>query len=277
MNDTSTVPVTTSTLEVPGARLHYEVRGWGPLVVLIGAPMDGRAFTPLAELLAADHMVLTTDPRGIFRSSVDDRDQDSTPQQRGDDLARLIAHLDAGPAVVLGSSGGAVSALALAETRPDLVSTVIAHEPPLDELVEDRVQLREQTDDMIATYLGGDPRGAFAKFLKIANIELPPPVFEAIVGGDRDEQSLADEHFQYAHMLLPTVSFVPDVAALRRNGTRVVVGIGEDSTGQLCDRTSRALAAQLDIEPTMFPGDHIGFTDDPAAFAVRLREVLAAG
>ncbi|WP_155372569.1 alpha/beta fold hydrolase [Catellatospora vulcania] len=274
MNDTSTV--TTGVLDVPGARLHYEVRGTGPLVVLIGAPMDGRAFTPLAELLAADHTVLTTDPRGIFRSQVDDREQDSTPQQRGDDLARLITHLDAGPAVVLGSSGGAVSALALAEARPDLVRTVIAHEPPLDELVEDRVELREQTDDMIATYLGGDPRGAFAKFLKIANIELPPPVFEAIVGGERDEQSVADEHFQYAHMLLPTVSFVPDTAALLKNGTRVVVGIGEESTGQLCDRTSRALAALLDIEPTMFPGDHIGFTEHPAAFAARLREVLAA-
>ncbi|GIG00946.1 alpha/beta fold hydrolase [Catellatospora citrea] len=277
MNDTSTVPVTSSTLQVPGARLHYEVRGAGPLVVLVGAPMDGRAFTPLAELLAADHMVLTTDPRGIFRSTVDDRDQDSTPQQRGDDLARLITHLDAGPAVVLGSSGGAVSALALAETRPELVSTVIAHEPPLDELVEDRAELRAATDDMIATYLGGDPRGAFAKFLKIANIELPPPVFEAIVGGERDEQSVADEHFQYAHMLLPTVSFVPDTAALRGNGTRVVVGIGADSTGQLCDRTSRALAASLGIEPTMFPGDHIGFADDPVAFAARLREVLAVG
>lgn len=273
MNDISTV--TTGVLAVPGARLHYEVRGAGPLVVLIGAPMDARAFTPLAELLAADHTVLTTDPRGIFRSSVDDRDQDSTPQQRGDDLARLIEHLDAGPAVVLGSSGGAVSALALAEARPELVGTVIAHEPPLDELVEDRAELRVATDDMIATYLGGDPRGAFAKFLKIANIELPPPVFEAIVGGERDEQSVADEHFQYAHMLLPTVSFVPDTAALRKNGTRIVVGIGQDSTGQLCDRTSRALAALLDIEPTMFPGDHIGFADDPVAFAARLREVLA--
>ncbi|GAA2354703.1 hydrolase [Catellatospora methionotrophica] len=269
MNDYST-----GELAVPGARLHYEVRGSGPLLVLIGAPMDARAFTPLAELLAADHTVLTTDPRGIFRSQVDDRDSDATPEQRGDDLARLITHLGAGPAVVLGSSGGAVSALALAQTRPDLVSTVIAHEPPLDELVEDRAELRAQTDDMIATYLAGDHRGAFAQFLRIANIELPPPVFEAIVGGERDEQTVADEHFQYAHMLLPTVSFVPDTDALR--GTRVVVGIGEDSTGQLCDRTSRALAARLGIDPTMFPGDHVGFAGDPAKFAVRLREVLAA-
>ena len=59
---------------------------------------------------------------------------------RADDLARLLIHLDAGPAVVLGSSGGAVSALALVQAHPELVHTVIAHEPPLDELLDDREQ-----------------------------------------------------------------------------------------------------------------------------------------
>src|SRR3954468_7312149 len=96
----------TDTLDVPGARLHYEVRGSGPLVVLVGAPMDAIAFAPLADQLATDYTVLTTDPRGINRSSVADRDQDSTPQLRAADLAHLITHLDAGPAAVFGSSGG---------------------------------------------------------------------------------------------------------------------------------------------------------------------------
>lgn len=53
------------------------------------------------------------------------------------------------------------------------------------------------------------------------------------------------------------------------------VGIGEASAGELCDRAGRALAAELGIAPTMFPGGHIGFAEDPASFAVRLREVLA--
>ena len=57
-----------ATLEVPGARLYYEVRGRGPLVVLVGAPMDAGPFGPLADLLAGDYTVLTTDPRGINRS-----------------------------------------------------------------------------------------------------------------------------------------------------------------------------------------------------------------
>jgi hypothetical protein len=34
------------------------------------------------------------------------------------------------------------------------------------------------------------------------------------------------------------------------------------------------LAAAPGIEPTMFPGGHIGFTENPSGFAARLRAVL---
>jgi pimeloyl-ACP methyl ester carboxylesterase len=273
MNPTSTVSA--RTLAVPGARLHHEVRGEGPLVVLVAAPMDARPFAPLADLLATDHTVLTTDPRGINRSPVDDPDQDSTPELRADDLARLIRALDAGPAVVLGSSGGAVSALALVQAHPELVRTVIAHEPPLEELLDDRAELRDRTDDMVATYLAGDTMAAWRAFMAIANIDLPGELLEQMFGGERDPQTVADEHFQFAHMLRPTTRWIPDVAALRSAPTRIVIGIGEESTGQLCDRTSRALAAQLGVAPTMFPGGHIAFAEDPGRFAARLRDVLA--
>jgi len=270
----TTIPFTAGTLAVPGARLHYEVRGDGPLVLLTGAPMDARSFEQLAGLLARDHTVLTTDPRGINRSSVEHPDRDSTPRERADDLARLLTHLDAGPAVALGSSGGAVSALALAQERPELVHTVIAHEPPLDELLEDRAQLAAATEDMIATYLAGDVVGAWERFLKIAAIDFPPELIEQVFLADRSPQVVADEHFQFAHMLRATVRWVPDFDRLRAVPTRIVVGIGEESAGQLCDRASRALAAGLGSAPTLFPGDHIGFAEQPAAFEVRLRAVL---
>ena len=275
MNHTPTVPVTTATLQVPDARLYYEVRGEGPLVVLVGAPMDARAFAPLADLLATDHTVLTTDPRGINRSPVHDRERDSTPQMRADDLSRLIAHLDAGPAVVLGSSGGAVSALALVQAHPEQVHTVIAHEPPLLELLPDREQQRAATDDMIATYLSGDTAGAWAKFLTHAGITMTEEETAAMFPAEPDPQAIADEHFQYAHMLRPTTRWVPDTGALRSTTSRVLVGLGEESAGQLPDRFTRALAAELGVEPTMFPGGHIGFADDPERFAPRLRAVLA--
>ncbi|MCS7478415.1 alpha/beta fold hydrolase [Umezawaea endophytica] len=268
--------VVVDTLRVPDASLHYEVRGRGPLVVLVGAPMDAGAFEGLAELLAVDHTVLTTDPRGINRSSVDFPDRDSTPEMRADDLARLIREVDAGAAVVFGSSGGAVSALALAQGYPELVRVVIAHEPPLVELLPDREELRAGTDEIIALHAAGDVVGAWRKFLAQANISMPEEVFQMMFAGERSEQQVADDRFQHEHMMVPTVAFEPDVEGLRAGAVRVVVGIGEESGGQICDRTSRALAGVLGVEPTFFPGDHIGFVGDAGAFEVRLREVLAA-
>lgn len=265
---------TTGTLRVPDARLHYEVRGQGPLIALVGSPMDAQAFEGVADLLAADYTVLTTDPRGINRSLLDDPEQDSTPVLRAGDLARLVAHVDAGPAVALGSSGGACTVLALAQHHPEAARAVIAHEPPLIELLDDREELHKGTDDLIATYRAGDVLGAWGKFMAQANIMLPEGVLEQMFGGERDPQQVADERRFFSHELWGTTLMRPDVAALRAGRTRVVVAIGEDSSGQLCDRTSRALAGALGTEPTLFPGDHIGFAEEPADFAVRLRKVV---
>jgi pimeloyl-ACP methyl ester carboxylesterase len=262
------------TMDVAGARLYFEVRGQGPLVVLAGAPMDAAAFAPLADLLATDHTVLTTDPRGINRSPLDDPEEDSTPELRAEDLARLITRVDAGPAVALGSSGGAVSALALAQARPDLVRTVIAHEPPLVRLVEDRDELLKGTDEMIATHAAGDTLGTWRLFMAQANIDMPDGMLEMIFGGERDPQALADERRWFAHELRKTVGWRIDADGLR--AADVMIGIGEDSAGELCDRTSRVLAGILGREPVMFPGGHTGMVDEPARFAERMREVLAA-
>jgi pimeloyl-ACP methyl ester carboxylesterase len=266
---------TTRTLEVPGACLHHEVRGRGPRVVLVGAPMGADAFAPLADLLAPDHTVLTADPRGVGRSRVDDLQQESTPEVRADDLSRLIASLDTGPAVVLGSSGGAVTALALTQARPDQVSTVIAHEPPLPELVDDRDRLRAATQRIVDAYRTEGSAAAWREFVVLADLVLPEDDGSSLPEPtERDPQADADERHFFLCELRATTRWCPDLAALRAVPSRVVVGIGEESAGELCDRTSRALAAALGTEPTMFPGSHTGFVQDPAAFATRLREVL---
>jgi pimeloyl-ACP methyl ester carboxylesterase len=254
--------------------LYYEVRGAGPLVLIAGAPMDATSFAPLADLLADDHTVLTTDPRGINRSPVDDPHRDSTPQLRADDLSQLLAHLDAGPAAVLGSSGGAVSVLALAQAHPEQVHTVIAHEPPLIELLPDRAERHAGNEDVIARWLADDHVGSWQAFLDNANIRLPGAVLEAMFAAEPDPQAIADNHYQNTHMLRPTTRFRPDITALRSAAARIVVGIGETSAGQLCDRASRALATALGTEPAMFPGGHTGFAENPGGFAARMRSVL---
>ena len=271
----SPVHVTAETLDASGVRLYYELRGHGPLLAIVGAPMHTAPFAPVADLLAADHTVLTMDPRGHFGSVADDPEADSTPQLRADDLARLISHVDAGPAIVLGSSGGAVTALALVQAYPQLVSTVVAHEPPLVPLLEDREQQFAMNEDAIATYVSGDTLGAVRKFMVSIGFAMPEEVFLQAFGGEKSAAEAASERFFYLHELRGTAGWQPDVHALRETAAHLVIGIGESSAGQLCDRTSRALAAELGIAPTMFPGGHGGFMEDPAAFADRLREVVA--
>jgi len=268
------VSVTTGTLTVPGARLHYELRGSGPLVAIVGAPMHTAPFAPLADLLAADHTVLTADPRGHFGSVLDDPETDSTPGLRAEDLARLIRHVDAGPATVLGSSGGAVTTLALVQAHPELVRTAVAHEPPLAQLLEDREQQLATSKDTVAIYAGGDRLGAVRQFMNNAGFVMPEEVFLQIFGGEQSPDQLASERFFYLHELHGTVDWVADLDTLRNTPVHLVIGIGETSAGMFCDRTSRSIAAELKIEPSLFPGGHGGFMENPAGFADRLREVI---
>ncbi len=81
---------TVRSVTVPGARLHYEVRGsGGPLLLVIGSPMGSADFAPLADALAGDHTVVTYDPRGHANSTIDDPDEDSTAESRADDIAAV--------------------------------------------------------------------------------------------------------------------------------------------------------------------------------------------
>ena len=273
MHPSSVVP-TVVTLPAPGAELHLEVRGEGPVVLLAGCPMDAGAFAPLADLLASDHTVITTDPRGINRSRVRDRDRDVTPEMLADDLSRILTSLELGPAALFGSSGGAVGALALALIHPEQVHTVIAHEPPLEELLEDRAELRTGTEAMVATYLAGDVAGAWRMFFAGADITMPDEWTPDWLDGERDPQAVADEQFFFAHTLRASTWWRPDLATLRDGATRIVVGVGQESAGQVCERTSIALAAAIGTVPTVFPGDHTGFVEEAERFAAQLRAVL---
>lgn len=84
-----------SYLEVPDARLYYETRGAGPLMLLIpGANGDANGFAPFADELAGDFTVVTYDRRGYTRSVLDGaQDYAHRLQTDADDARRLIGHL----------------------------------------------------------------------------------------------------------------------------------------------------------------------------------------
>jgi pimeloyl-ACP methyl ester carboxylesterase len=276
---TTTDGLVSRSLDVPGARLHYEVRGRGPLLLVVGSPMAAAEFAPLAHALATDHTVVTYDPRGFRGSPVDDPDGPSNPDLRADDVAAILDDLGAPSADVFGSSGGAVTGLALVTRHPGRVGTLIAHEPPLLELLPDAEAQRVATADIVATFRTDGLQAAWMKFMVNAGFDLaaagdgPPP--EPQGEPVNLEQELAEGARFFLHDLVPTTQYVPDVEALRASGARIVVGLGAESGHLLTQRTSVALAERLGVDTTEFPGDHGGFMGAPADFAARLRGALA--
>ena len=125
----------TYALEVPGAVLRYDVResdpAGGPVLVMIGSPMGAAGFATLAARFT-DHTVVTYDPRGVERSERTDPAVEVTPEVHAADVRAVIEAVGRRPVDVLASSGGAVNALALVASHPDLVRTLVAHEPPGD-------------------------------------------------------------------------------------------------------------------------------------------------
>lgn len=261
-------------LDVPGARLHYEVQGSGPVLMLIGHPMDSTGFAAIAPLLAGDRTVVTYDPRGFGRSTIDDRDQDAEPDLLADDVRRVLEAVGGAPAAVFGSSGGAVTGLALVARHPDHVQTLVAHEPPVGTLVPNAEEVRTRVQEIYDTYRGDGIGAAWQKFFDFAGLQLPPQAGGAGQSPPTAEMVATSERF-FRHGLLPIALYEPDLGALRVASTRVVVAGGTTSRGEFAQRAAAALAERLGTPLVDFPGGHGGFATDAEDFAAVLRFTLA--
>lgn len=266
----------TTTLDAPGATLAYEVLGTGPVLVLIGHPMPADGFRALAAKLATDHTVVLHDPRGTGESPMTDPTEPPDPEVLAEDLSRVIAAVTSDPVDVFGSSGGAITALALAAAHPEQVGTVVAHEPPLTEYLPDAAATRAALAGVAATYREHGLFPAMGAFMAVAGFTMPAPDADAPPPPPPSE---ADQR-SMTRMLLGIESvctYRVDSAGLPTDRVRVGVGAWSGDA-ELTGRTSRAVAAGLGVPLDVFPGGHGGFVPeqggDPAAFAAVLRSLL---
>jgi pimeloyl-ACP methyl ester carboxylesterase len=264
-----------TTLDVPGARLHYETRGSGPVLLAIGSPMDSTGFAALAEALADRFTVVTYDPRGIAKSTREDDDADITPEVQADDVHRLIEAVGGGPVDYFGSSGGAVVGLALVQAHPGDVRTLVAHEPPVIEMLDDPERQHADITRIYETYRAEGTGPAMMMFMRHIGVlgdgEVPAwePTPEQLAGMEPTNRVF------FGHLIRQTTGFRPDLDALRAAPTRIVVGVGAASKGQLAHRTGAAFAERFGAEAVEFPGDHGGFIGEAQPFAALLQKVLA--
>ncbi|MGW7003337.1 alpha/beta fold hydrolase [Streptomyces sp. NPDC054933] len=269
---------TTGSLKVPGATLHYEMRGSGPVLLLIpGGAADAGLYEGMAADLAAQYTVVSYDPRGLSRSPLDGPLTDQRVEEWSEDAHRLLELLSPHEeAYVLGSSSGAIVALDLLARHPERLRRVVAHEPPLLEVLEDPAPHRGLFAEVREISRKQGVGAAMARFSEGLGerpaeraTELPPEIREMA------PRMHANLPVFLEHMLCPFTATVPDVSALRRVADRLVLAAGRDSRGQapLYGPAAR-LAQLLDTEVVEFPGGHVGCTEHPKEFAKQLLAAL---
>jgi 3-oxoadipate enol-lactonase len=111
----------TQRLAVPGGEIAYDVTGSGPTIVLMhGAFMDRRSWDRQVPVLAKRFRVVRYDIRPFGESPRVDK-----PYSVADDLLRLLDHVGAPRAHLMGHSFGGNQALEFAVRHPDRVASLI--------------------------------------------------------------------------------------------------------------------------------------------------------
>ncbi|HKT00343.1 MAG TPA: alpha/beta hydrolase [Rugosimonospora sp.] len=278
-------------LPVPGAAIYYEVRGSGPVLLLIcGGVYDADGYAGLAGQLADRYTVVTYDRRGNSRSAAGVPREPQRIEVHADDAYRVLHAVGVaagGPAYVFGNSSGAEIGLELAARHPELVRTLIAHEPPIFDLLPDAGRLFDlmgQVEEVFAAQGPGPAMQVFGAGLAMRGGE---PEDERVPGGAqappepdpamlammaRMEQNMA---FFIGYEVPPFGRYTADLAALRGSGVRIVPAVGAESVDEPPHRSALALAERLGVKAVTFPGDHGGFGSHVPEFARLLDEVLS--
>ena len=257
-------------LAVPGAELYWSERGSGPTVLMLqGGDGDAEGSNAIAERSSGFRFV-SFDRRGLSRSTLE------TPSGlelavHTDDAAAVIAAAGGGPVFVFGTSIGALIGLDLVARYPDLVTRLIAHEPPATEFLseEDRASSDRARDEIEATYKSAGVLQAMRKFLAATGVDfmdreddvgLPAP----------NPARVANLKFFLEHDAPAARRHRVDVEALRPHREKIVLAVGAKSKGLWLHRCGAGLAAALGVELVEFPGGHGGYQSHPRGFAEKL-------
>jgi pimeloyl-ACP methyl ester carboxylesterase len=280
-------------LKVPGATLHVFSQGSGPTLLLIpGAPADSYFFAGVGAVLAEKYTVVTMELRGLSRSPLDGEPADLTPADFAADAATVLDKYADGPAFVLGASGGAIAGLELVARYPGKVSTLVAHEPPAAAVLPNGDAWIAFFDEIHETGKTMGSGAAFGRFIAS---------FDGYDGPEKDESKgeppafpmpdfsqLSPEEMEgfqrmgtntdvfVNHIIRDTPRYVPDYEALKGSDTKIVIGVGEASGGQLPHKAGQKIADNLGIEATVFPGDHQGFGTHTQEWAAAVDRALSS-
>lgn len=161
------------TSAINGLQLYWELSGGEgePLVLVHGSWGDHHNWAQVVPGLSSSFHVAAYDRRG--HSGSERPPGEGCVDEDVADLAALIGYLFDGPVHVIGNSFGAAISLRLATQRPELIRSLVVHEPPLFGLLESQTEtapalaaLRERIGAVARQLEAGDPAAGARLFVE---------------------------------------------------------------------------------------------------------------
>ncbi|WP_372347041.1 alpha/beta fold hydrolase [Streptomyces sp. KL116D] len=266
-------------LTVDGAKLYYEVRGSGPLLLVAqSGEGDADRSVDLVDRLVARYTVVTYDRRGLSRSELADPERGVRMAQHADDVHRLLAELTDEPALMLGCSMGASIGLHLAVRHPEQLATLVAHEPvsPAFLPADRRPHHVRELLALQQVHRDGGLQAAFPEMARVLGIDPVKQQTEPdLTPMPLTAQRVANFAFFIEREFTAVIQAELDVDAVARSAVRIVPAVGRATATGVFDRQcSLELARIRGVQAQEFPGGHNGNTTHPRAYAARLEEVL---
>ncbi|MEV5751998.1 alpha/beta hydrolase [Actinoallomurus sp. NPDC052308] len=244
-----------------------------------GGDGDAGRNAGLVARLADDYTVVTYDRRGLSRSRLDDPGAPVTLETHADDAHRLLAGLTDRPALLFGSSFGALTGLILASRHPAQVDTLVAHDPATARLLDDaaRARITGELADLEEIFRRDGVLAALKRLGELVAADFADREPDVRLPEPPDARRIANLEFFFSRDITAMVEApftAADATALKESPVRVVPAAGRASRNIWNYECAQTLAALLGTGVVEFPGGH-SLSTHPKAFAARLHEVLA--
>jgi pimeloyl-ACP methyl ester carboxylesterase len=264
-----------SVLDVLGARLFYETRGNGPVLLMVpGANGSADPFQGVAEQLAANYTVVTYDRRGFSRSQLaGPQDYEHRLETDADDVRHLLEQVSDEPATVFGASSGGIIALEVLTLHPSIIRTLVPYEPAAVRQLPNGQKWLDFFSQLYHLYRQSGVEPALTAFREQAFAESDRPAMARAMDPKYGEHVLTNATYWLEHELRQYPAVDLDLVALKARADRIVLAVGRESRGYPCYRVNVELAKKLGRDLIELPGGHVGFATQPAEFA---RELVLA-
>ena len=161
------------------------------------------------------------------------------------------------------------------------MSTLIAHEPPVLQLIEsvEREEALRRHTEVLETFQRDGIPVAMKLMVALSGVDINDREAEVPAAALAADPKVAARRFaDPRHFLtcdVPAVTrYRPDIAALRAEGSKIIPAVGSTPPATMPYRCGTALAAVLGVNVAEFPGGHSGYILRPKAFAAKLKELL---